>query len=404
MIWPRPVALVNARVASLDGERPTIRFTRQVLAIGDRPRSGDHVIDMNGAWVLPGLVNAHDHLELNHYGPQHGRAPYANVQQWVDDMRTRLQNDPVIVSGRARSLCARLWAGGFKNLIAGVTTVAHHNPMYRGLQRATPVRVVERFGWAHSFAMEHQPVGAHGEPGGAVIDRFRATPVDTPFVLHIAEGVDSSARAELSTLDAGGALASNTVLVHGVAIDQNGWRLAAERGASAVWCPASNLALFGSTMDVREALSVMPGRVALGTDSRLSGARDLLDELCVASREARLTPDEQFSLVTSSPAAMLRLPAAGRLDAGVPADLVVLPASAASPGGALINSRRSDVQMVVLDGRPQLAVPEWSDVFGSRAVGSVQIRVDGRPRVADSRLLRAARRFGIHEPGVDLCH
>lgn len=404
MMWSRPVTFTNARVMSSHGVAGSIRFARRVLGIGDAPRDGDHVVDLNGAWVLPGLINAHDHLELNHYGRQHAGAPYRNVQQWVDDMRIRLREDPVIVNGRAQSLAARVWLGGFKNLLAGVTLVAHHNPVYPGLRRVTPVRVVHRFGWAHSFAMQRQPVGARGELGGDVRDRFRLTPRSAPFVLHLAEGVDADASQELPRLEAAGALAENTVLVHGVAITREGWRLVAQRGASAIWCPASNLALFGTTMEVRHALRELRGRVALGTDSRLSGSRDLLDELHVATREGRLTPHERLALVTSAPAAVLRCEQMGRLAPGGFADLIVLPAQGESAGEALSACRRHHLQMVVLDGRPRLGLPQWAEVFRSRGVASAAMRVDGADRIADAKMLRAAVQFGMHEPGVQVCH
>lgn len=403
MIWRRPVTLINARVVRAGGESSSIRFARQVLDIGEAPSRGDHVIDLQGAWVLPGLINAHDHLELNHYGAQHAGAPYANVRQWVDGMRSRLRDDPAIASGRARSIAARLWAGGFKNVLAGVTLVAHHNPVYPGLHRVPPVRVLDRCGWAHSFAMEREPVGARGEPGGDVVERFRQTPKATPFVVHLAEGLDAEARAELPRLNAAGALAANTVLVHGVAIDAAGWRLVGARGASVVWCPASNLALLGATLEVRHALDSLPGRVALGTDSRLSGSRDLLDELRVAASVAPLTAEERLALVTSAPSAVLRCPSAGRLDVGVPADLIVIPALAGSAGDALCACRRHDVQLVVINGRPRVGLPEWASAFAARGVTCAPMRVDSCARVADVMMLRAAARFGISEPGVELC-
>ncbi|HUR22092.1 MAG TPA: amidohydrolase family protein [Vicinamibacterales bacterium] len=391
-------------MASAHGEAGSIRFARRVLEIGEPPRDGDQVVDLEGAWVLPGLINAHDHLELNHYGSQHAGAPYRNVQQWVDDMRTRLRDDPVIVNGRAQSLAARVWLGGFKNLLAGVTLVAHHNPVYPGLRRVTPVRVVHRFGWAHSFAMQRQPVGARGELGGDVRDRFRRTPRSAPFVLHLAEGVDAEAGDELPLLDQAGALSDNTVLVHGVAISREGWRLVQERGASAVWCPASNLALFGTTMEIRHALHALPGRVALGTDSRLSGSRDLLDELQVASREGLLTPAERLALVTSAPAEVLRCAPAGRLTRGGLADLIVIPAHHGSAGEALSGCRRHHLQLVVMDGRPRLGLPEWAHVFRARGVVSGAMRLDGFERIVDAKVLRAAAQFGLREPGVELCH
>ena len=104
--------------------------------------------------------------------------------------------------------------------------------------------------------------------------------------MHLAEGVDDEARGELPRLEALGCLKPNTVIVHGVAIDENGWRRVARTGAGLVWCPASNAFLFGETalvgalVDGSDEARVT---VALGTDSRVTGSRDLLDELREAS-------------------------------------------------------------------------------------------------------------------------
>src|SRR5882724_2150925 len=198
MIWSRPVSFVNAQVVVDAGVADTLRFSSRVLAIGGRPRGGDTVVDLDGAVVLPGLVNAHDHLELNHYGRLKFRERYENVSEWIDDMRPRLHRDPGIRSGRAHALSDRLFVGALKNLLSGVTTVAHHNPRYREIGRWFPVRVVKKYGWAHSFQLEGKPVGAGGELGGAVRDRCLATPPDAPFIVHVGEGLDACAASELS--------------------------------------------------------------------------------------------------------------------------------------------------------------------------------------------------------------
>jgi hypothetical protein len=109
MIWGRVVTLVNVRGLE------TLRFTSRILAVGEPPHRGDTVIDVDGAFVLPGLVNAHDHLELNHYGRQKFRDRYDNATQWIDDMRPRLAADPVIRDGRQLPLTERLFAGAMKN-------------------------------------------------------------------------------------------------------------------------------------------------------------------------------------------------------------------------------------------------------------------------------------------------
>ncbi|HJZ78387.1 MAG TPA: amidohydrolase family protein [Vicinamibacterales bacterium] len=465
-MFAHAVCLVNVRVVADGGVAGTLRFSSRILGLGDAPRAGDTVIDGAGAVVLPGLVNAHDHLELNHYGRLKCRERYLNASQWIDDLRPRLSADPAIRDGRAHPLGERLFIGALKNLLAGVTTVAHHNPFYPELRRTIPIRIVRRYGWAHSFQLERQPAGARGEPGGDVAERSRATPADAPFMVHLAEGVDEAAGGELPRLEALGCLKPNTVIVHGVAIDGSGWRRVAQAGAGLVWCPASNEFLFGRTAPIRELLDLngQAPAIALGTDSRVTGSRDLLDELRVARDAEGVRPEELFAMVTTSAAALLHQPRIGRLSVGGVADLVMLQgvgsfpqvvgnrfsrgfsgenrvsgvAAVANRGSArengpkrdehrenhsrrlventvgrendsrppveileaLLAATRRDVRLVVVDGRPLVADPDLAPAFEARRVVPRPIRVDETLKIADSGLARRIAGCPIVEPGV----
>jgi cytosine/adenosine deaminase-related metal-dependent hydrolase len=405
VIWARPVTFVNARVVTRDRTADSIRFSSRVLSLGERPKHGDTVVDLKGDFVLPGLVNAHDHLELNHYGRIKGRDRYENASAWIADMGQRLSCDPAVRLGRAYPLIERLFIGALKNLLAGVTTVAHHNPFYPEMRRTMPIRVVRRYGWAHSFLLETRPAGARGEPGGDVAARWQTTPPATPFFVHLAEGVDDEARGELPRLEALGCLKPNTVIVHGVAIDENGWRRVARTGAGLVWCPASNAFLFGETalvgalVDGSDEARVT---VALGTDSRITGSRDLLDELREARAALPIAPALLLRMVTSEAATLLRQPRAGRLKVGAPADLVVLPALADDPGEALLKTTRRDVRLVLVDGRPLVGDVEFAPAFKARKVTIRSLQVDARPKIGDSGLVRRIAGCPIAEPGVSV--
>jgi cytosine/adenosine deaminase-related metal-dependent hydrolase len=273
-----------------------------------------------------------------------------------------------------------------------------------------PVRVVRRYGWAHSFLLERQPAGARGEPGGDVARRWQATPADVPFVVHLAEGVDDEARGELPRLEALGCLKPNTVIVHGVAIDGDGWQRVAEAGAGLVWCPASNDFLFGRSVLVRDLLDagdraggnghVARVNVALGTDSRITGSRDLLEELRVAQNAAPVSAAELLRMVTTGAAALLRQPRLGRLAVGGPADLIVIPPFADEPGAALLKTARRDVRLVMVGGRPLVSDPDMAVVFRARRVKLRPLRVDAAPKLADSGLVRRLAGCPIVEPGV----
>lgn len=404
MIWGRAVSLVNGAGSPGSDDVRSIRFTSRILSINGVPSRGDTVIDLQGAWILPGLVNAHDHLELNHYGRRKFRVRYDNVAEWIDDMRPRLLDDESIREARRLPLTERLFIGALKNLLAGVTTVAHHNPYYGELRRTMPIRVLRRYGWAHSFALEGQPAGARGEPGGAVALRWRRTSAEVPFFVHLAEGVDEAATEELDRLDGLGCLAPNTVLVHGVALDARGLHRVAAAGAGLVWCPGSNMFLFGRAAAIRPLLDapadVSP--VALGTDSRLTGSRDLLDELKVARDTKCASERELLAMVTVNAAKMLRLRHAGRLVAGAPADIVVIPRGNGDAADALLSASRRDVALVTVGGRPLVGLPRFAPLFMARSVTPRPISVDDCSRLADSGLARRIEGCPIAEPGVSV--
>lgn len=406
-MWRRPVSLINARVVTDDGlaSSSSLRFSARVLSVGAPPRRGDVVVDVDGALVFPGLINAHDHLELNHFGRLKFREAYRNAADWIEDMRPRLRSDPTIVQGRAHSLADRLLIGGLKNLLAGVTTVAHHNPFYRELRARFPVRVVRRYGWAHSFFLQGQPVGARGERGGDVRRAYRSTPPDAPFLIHLAEGVDEPARLELGRLDELGCLGGNSVLIHGVGIRADDWPRVLGRGAGLVWCPGSNLFLLGRSARVREFLDFGPARAApicLGTDSRLSGSRDLLEEMRVALATAPVTPDEVLRMVSVAAGRLLRLADAGRIARGVPADLVVVPRLADDPARALLAAVRSQILLVTVGGRPLVGSPQFAPVFAARRIATRPATLDGAPTVLHAAIARRVQHCSLAEPGLEI--
>ena len=400
--WRRAVSLVGGRILTDQGTASSLRFNDRVLAVDEPPARGDEVIELDGAVVLPGLINAHDHLELNHYGSLKPRERYTNAADWIDDLRPLIRGDPRIRRASRQPLRARLFIGGLKNLLSGVTTVAHHNPLYRGIHRAVPIRVVERFGWAHSLGMQNEPVGANGEPGGDVRERFLATPPAVPFLVHVGEGIDARAAGELPRLQVSGCVGPNTVMVHGVAWSMENWQQVMRAGAGLVWCPVSNEFLFGHTAHVREFLGWSPAsadHVCLGSDSRLTGARDLLDELHVAAA-SRVPADALLRMVTVAPARLLKLPEAGSLRVGAPADLIVVPAVGADPAEALRRAARRDLQLVVLGGRPMVGAPWMRQVFAARNVTATSILIDEQVRLAAAWLGRAIARCPIAEPGA----
>lgn len=322
-------------------------------------------------------MNAHEHLGLNAFPAADVGGPRASAYDWIEALQ------PALATPRYREVrrigeAVRARHGGLKNLLSGTTTVAHHDPWLAEMAgRDFPVRVVHPYGWCHSLRLA-------GRYGPTVAEGLAATPEGARFFVHLAEGTDEEAAGELARLDAFGGLGPSTVLVHAVGLAHAGVERVLARGAGVAWCPASNLRVLGATLDPRPLLEA--GRLALGTDSRLSGAFDLLEELAVAREAAGLAGPELLGLVTGGAAALLGAPRAGRLGEGALADLVVIRDGGGDPAGALVGLPRASLRAVVLGGMPRVADPDllpWLEATGVPARHTV---LDGVPKVVDARL------------------
>jgi cytosine/adenosine deaminase-related metal-dependent hydrolase len=191
-----------------------------------------------------------------------------------------------------------------------------------------------------------------------------------------------------------GCIGANTLLVHGVAMGISERQRLLDAGAGLIWCPSSNLYLFGRTAEISGLLT--QGRVALGSDSRLSGGRDLLDELRTASMQCGVDDRLLEQLVTERNAHLLRLPDRGVIKAGAYADLMVLPRDA-----PLSMASRAEVRMVMVEGRMRYGDGEYGRLLMQPA-SLANINVDGRPKVLDRKLATQLARAQVTEPGLEL--
>lgn len=343
-------------------------------------------VDLDGCTIFPGLINAHDHLELNHYPRTKFRERYDNAHQWGEDINARLHESP-FRELRVYPLDDRLFIGGLKNLLCGATTVAHHNPPHKALfRRDFPVRVVQHYGWAHSL---------HFSSGDEIRASYAATPPNAPWMIHLAEGADSRARSEFARLKALGCVGPNTVLIHGVGLSAED---SESQSIGLVWCPSSNLYLLGHTV----APSVLNRAwVALGSDSRLTADGDLLDEMratwaaCQFDQHAGVV----LSMVTSAPACMLHMEDAGHLRPGAQGDFIAI-RSTDNDLTALCNARRADLALVVRGGVPQIGDADVMARF--RDTPAVEAMLDGQPKAIHRALAERLSTCKLREPGLEL--
>jgi cytosine/adenosine deaminase-related metal-dependent hydrolase/ubiquinone/menaquinone biosynthesis C-methylase UbiE len=332
----------EAIVADLDIERghmASIQTTQYSSARRRTVRSPS--ADLDGYLLLPSLINAHDHLEFGLY-PNLGRGPYANATEWAKDIQE--SESVAIALQQSVPRDVRLWWGAIRNLLCGVTTVCHHNPLHPELlDESFPIRVITNFGWAHSPALDRQ-----------LEEKFRSTPEDVPFVVHACEGLDDVSVNEIFELDRRGLLDGRTVVVHGLALTSDGIELLNRRGAALVWCPSSNRFLFGRTHS-REAVASVR-HLLLGSDSPLTAGGNLLDEVRIAHHEIGISASELYSILFDRAADVFRLTdGRGTIRADAAADVIAVCDRGLSPAEIVANLRVEDVQMVMVGGRVQLA-------------------------------------------------
>jgi cytosine/adenosine deaminase-related metal-dependent hydrolase len=364
-----------------------VRGTR-IAALDVDPEPGDKVVDLQGDRILPGLINAHDHLQLNSLPDHETPKFYRHASDWIAEVDARRRTDPRFEAGASVARDERLLFGGIKNLLSGVTTVAHHDPLYPFLTHAGfPISVVRDYGWSHSLYID-------GER--SVVESYRATPAGWPWIVHAAEGQNDEAAAEFDRLDALGCLGSNTLLVHGIMLDKAQRARLVAAGGALIWCPSSNIRLFGNTAQVADLVS--HHRVAIGTDSRLSGSRDMLDELRLAATVSGLDEEALEGLVTHISATLLSLPDRGALQPGLRADLLVLPAET-----RLGDTTRSNVRLVMIDGLARYGDADY--VMRMRASADTEwahVEVDGVPKMLDGDVSKLLACASTREPGLEM--
>jgi cytosine/adenosine deaminase-related metal-dependent hydrolase len=379
--------LRNADILTSDG---TVRadllvrgMTINKIADDLTPPKGMTEIDCTGHIIVPGLINSHDHLDFNLF-PRLGDPPYENVYDWGSEIQSTYARE--IEAIRRVPFGYRLMWGAWKNLFSGVTHAVHHEPFSHHFLLNFPVNVLKRYTSAHSLAFERDIPHALAKRKNGV-----------PFLIHVAEGRDEVAAREISTLHSLGGLDERTVAVHAVQIAEGDISLLERQKTSVVWCPSSNLFLFGKSTPIKSLLRRVP--VALGTDSSLTGSVTMFDELRIARDESACSARELVSLVTDRPRSIFRLPEdAGRITEGGNADLFVIPRKGIDPYEDVLASRPGDIALLMRKGRIVFRDEAWSRLNGSRE--STRICLNDRVKLMYSakfaRLHAAVRPFISH--------
>lgn len=378
--------------------------------------------------IFPGLINLHDHPPFSvlpvwpapatHAQPEvgrpTGREPYDFRYQWGSappaELARVVRNPRSLGDADTLDLQSEMLLYAQANAALAGETAIQGSPTdpVNGLI----VRDVDGVNFGRDRIEERvSNVDAGFNDAEELAGRMAAGEVDA-WLVHLAEGVRDgdraagstySSRRELDTIDSLSLLTSATVVIHGTALERRDFAAMRRAGAKLVWSPLSNLALYGRTTNVYEALAEGVS-VSLGTDWAPTGSKTLLDELKVADISLRssrvlgrsrgdvpaLADDRAIDrvlvdMVTRNPAQAIGWSEVGSIEPGKHADLFVVQRPKTSPTGgrpasvyrSLIDATQEDVRLTIVDGRPVAGDIDAMRAAGARGTWTVRSAARG---------------------------
>jgi hypothetical protein len=201
------------------------------------------------------------------------------------------------------------------------------------------------------------------------LDQLVPTNQIRAFIVHLAEGraKDEYNKIEYKLSEKLGFAKEGLVIIHGVGLDANDMKHAADRKMSLVWSPYSNLLLYKETTDINEALKAGLN-ISLGSDWSPTGSKNLLDEVKIAKlylasqKNSPVTDRMLFEMMTINPARALKLDQkVGRIEKDYLADIVAirLKSSQENYYSQVINADSADIQMVFVGGKSVITQTQY---------------------------------------------
>ena len=423
--------LLKGRVVTMDGETNVINDGNVMVRDGKitgvwasnaNPPAGVDFSDVpivnTEGTIYPGLIDLHNHVHYNHIplwdfevhlsdAQKSEEGGYTNRYQWGNNwdygpsitwMKTNIQSNYRWDMASEQMKYAEVQA------VSGGVTAMQGSPS-SGTQAWDSIlsRNVELYNFGQDGISTCAVCGAADSDytGSHLISQSEAGTLNAWFV-HLAEGVDSSSKAEFDALWDKGLIMEETVVIHGTALDSSQFSKMASVGSNLVWSPLSNLLLYGDTTDV-VAADQAGVSISISPDWGPSGSKNNFHELKVAdmwntnNMNGHFSNYELVEMVTSNPAdATGWTPFVGRVKADLFADLVVIDTFHEDPYRNLIEAIDADVALTVVQGKAvfgdidlmqQLQGDDWEYVNGPDFQKAVDVtsmtEVDGSQTFAE---------------------
>lgn len=305
-------------------EASDLKVSGSKIVADSKDTPDDLQLYFDGAIAMPGLINAHDHLDFNLFS-QLGDRLYSSYTEWGNYIHQHYKTE----IDRILAIPVKLRAewGAYKNLLCGVTTVVNHGQKLPVSD--WPITVMDDLQSIHSVQFEKNWKLRLNNP----VRRSR------PVAIHIGEGTNEAAHREIDQLLRWNLLNRKLIGIHGVAMNA----MQASQFSALVWCPESNFYLLEKTAPMKELKCCVP--ILFGTDSTLTGHWDIWEHIRTAKATQMLNTAELYASLTTNAAKVLQLNT-GTLQPGYEADIVV----ARSVGNAWFNTKPADILLIIHKG------------------------------------------------------
>src|SRR6188474_66653 len=347
------VGIVNGRIVSVSENSP------------DLPNAVS--VNTHGI-ILPGFVDAHNHLRSNVVPRWKPSRIYSNRYEWRQDPDfLRLVNGPISRVGSTHFCDMNKW-GELRALVGGTTSImtTQQQPCIHGLVRNLDYNSgfygTTQLNLEHTYnVLDLPPASApalRAEFVFVATNYFIPNPFFESLLIHLAEGTDDFSLEEFTFMQSQSLLNSKGVVIHGIPLRPIDFQAMSQHGTSLVWSPRSNLELYGATADINAALDVGV-EIALAPDWAVTGSSNMLNELKVAALwnserlAGRITDRQLVDMATSVPAHIVGIDdEVGAIKVGLRADLVVINGNHNNPYKAVINATAANVDLVFINGVP----------------------------------------------------
>lgn len=385
----------TARDIGIDGGR--IAWVREPDRAAGAEPPAERTIDGRSLYAFPGLRNGHTHAAMTlfrGYGDDLPLMEWLRTRIWPAEARlteedvyhgTRLALVEMIRSGTTYFNDMYWHQPGVVRAVrelglrahVGSVFIDHGDPsgVEAGGQRDAVLRqVAERHALEPHIQVALAPHAIYSvAPESLVWMGEQAAKHDLIVHIHLSETLDEVEACvgkhglrPAFFLERLGLLGPNLVVAHGVYLDPEEMGLLADHGATVVTNPTANMKLAtGGIFDVRTARAAGL-RVVLGTDGPGSNNNlDMIEEMKVlalvqkhrAADPTVLTAHDALTMATTASAEAFRL-GSGRIEAGAPADLILVDLSHPStqpvhdPVSALVYAANGRaVHTTICDGR-----------------------------------------------------